>query len=129
MDRLGLSAETVGFAEKPGKKPDEVVEQFPSPGARVTEKTPVRLTLQKSPDERKRFETLAAPALFLFEYKLPPGLLNRRIRVEMTAFDMTMTMADDFFKPGQTLRFLVPKTQNAEIVVYEDDEPVAFRTF
>jgi serine/threonine-protein kinase len=65
----------------------------------------------------------------LLQHRVDNGFLKRRIRVELESGGKTAYIFDDFIKPGGDIWFLVPRSQDATVFIFEDDKLVLTRSY
>ena len=55
--------------------------------------------------------------------------MKKRVRVELESGGKTAYIFDDFIKPGKDIWFLVPRSQDATVFIFEDDKLVQTRLY
>lgn len=101
-------------------KPRNVIlEQEPLFGHRVTEGTLVNLVINRRPGSKEDLHGEKGDALF--RYRTESGFLNRRVRVQIKTFGFSQELFNDFVKPDKEIWLLIPKNDNINILVYEDE--------
>jgi len=96
-----------------------ILEQEPRFGQRVTEGTRVNLLINRRPGSKEDLHGEKGDALV--RYRTESGFLNRRVRVEIKTFGFSQELFNDFVKPDKEIWLLIPKNDNINIFVYEDE--------
>jgi len=116
MNLVQGEIQSVFYVSKPR---NVILEQEPLFGQRVTEGTRVNLLINRRPGSKEDLHGEKGDALF--RYKTESGFLNRRIRVEIRTFGFSQELFNDFIKPDKEIWLLIPKNDNIDIFVYEDE--------
>jgi hypothetical protein len=96
------------------------VDQEPAAGYRVLENSSVQLVVNRPPGNAG---TVGRPqALYgsLLVHQVKNGFLRKRIRVELHRTDQSTDLFKGYVKPGRQLWLLVPRDQDATVLIYED---------
>jgi serine/threonine-protein kinase len=129
VEKYRLAMAGINYEYKKSRPLHKIVRQSPPAGYYVNENQPVKLTVNRKnkPPEGLYAKDLSSGGLFRYEVK--PGYLNRRIRVEMDAFGLTIPLFDGYVKPGKKIWFIIPTGQDAIVRLYEFDELVEMKRF
>ena len=71
----------------------------------------------------------AIEGLHLFRYRTPNGFLKQHVVAQLNFFGISTTIFDAFVKPGDQVWLLIPKGQNATLILNVDDELVDTKLF
>lgn len=104
---------------------DSIIGQEPLPGYRVIEGTIVHLVRNRRTQEKSREHLNADATGRLFRYRSKDGFINKRIRLHLKAFGLSMDLFKGFVKPGEEIWRIIPQREDAAISLYEDGELVA----
>jgi len=96
-----------------------VLSYLPPSGSYVTENTQVTLVVNNqehnkimTPDKLKNY--------ILVTHSLGPGFLKRHVRVETDMFGPDIDLYNEFMKPGEDIKVLVPSGINTKINIFID---------
>ena len=65
----------------------------------------------------------------LLQHRVNNGFMKKRVRVELESGGKTAYIFDDFIKPCKDIWFLVPRSQDATVFIFEDDKLVQTRLY
>ncbi|MBW2193526.1 MAG: PASTA domain-containing protein [Deltaproteobacteria bacterium] len=99
---------------------DVVAGQEPLSGYPVTEGSPVNIVVNRKLNENERKDPKRENGFGLFRYRLDSGFLKRHIRVILTGFGVSMDLFNDYIKPGEEIWLIIPRKDNALLLLYED---------
>lgn len=120
MESLRLSLGNITSISIPDQPVGTVINQVPAPGYRVLSKDRVNLTINRDVTKiEKPYQYRTG--LLLLRHTVPPGFLNRRIRVRLNSFGLSTDLVDTFVKPGRDLWCFIPTETNTTAFMYEDD--------
>jgi len=108
---------TVSLEEHPV---DMVVRQEPLSGYRIMEGGRVNLVINR-PVNREEELLKRFSGTSIFRYRVNNGFLRKHIRVLVITYGMTVTLFDEFVKPGVEITLVIPFNPDATLFVYEDD--------
>ena len=103
---------------------DVVAGQEPLPGYPVTEGSPVNIVVNRKLNETDGKEPKRGNRFGLFRYRLDSGFLKRHIRVNLTGFGVSLNLFDDYIKPGEEIWLVIPRKDDALLLLYEDGKLV-----
>jgi serine/threonine-protein kinase len=92
------------------------------PGYRVFEGARIRLSVNRQVGETEEDVFEGFSGVGLFRYRLENGFLKRHIRVRLNSYRVSTDLFNDFLKPGEEIWHLVPKRNDATILLYVDGE-------
>ena len=101
-----------------------IVRQNPLPGYQVFEGSPVHLSVNRRTGGADQAILSGISGTGLFRYRLENGFLKRRIRVRLNIYSVSVDLFDDFLSPGEDIWFLIPRHQDATVLLYVDGELV-----
>ena len=120
LEEVGFSLgaiKTVSLEEQPV---DLVVRQEPLSGYRVTEGSRVNLVINR-PVNREEELLKRFSGTSIFRYRVNNGFLRKHIRALVITYGMTVTLFDEFVKPGVEIALIIPFNPDATLFIYEDD--------
>jgi serine/threonine-protein kinase len=97
-----------------------IVGQDPLPGYQVFEGSIVHLSVNRKTAGADPSMLSGMSGVGLFRYRLDSGFLKRRIRVRLNSYGVSNDLFDDFVSPGEDIWFLIPKHQDATVLLYVD---------
>jgi serine/threonine-protein kinase len=106
-----------------------VVSQEPAAGYRVIENTAVALAVNRPPGKTA---TLGQHQLLygsLLVHPVENGFLRKRVQVELYRGGQSTVLFEDYVKPGEQLWLLVPRDQDATVLVFEDGRLAESRVY
>ena len=104
---------------------DSIIGQEPLPGYRVVEGMSVNLVRNRHTQEENREYLNANATGRLFRYRSQSGFINKRIRLHLKAFGLSMDLFKGFVKPGEEIWRIIPQRENATVSLYEDGKLVS----
>ncbi len=128
LEQCGLSAGDIRSVSDDKYPRNTVISHEPEAGYRVFEGSHVNLTINRV-EEQSPYRFLTGNGVALFRYRLEKGFLNRHIRILLNCYGLSMSVVDDFKKPGDEVWVLVPSHRDATIFVYVDHELVMTEVF
>ena len=99
-----------------------IVRQEPQAGYQVFEGSSVHLSVNRTMGNTGGSMLSGISGVGLFRYRLDNGFLKRRIRVRLNSYGVSNDLFDDFVSPGEEIWFLIPKHQDATVLLYVDGE-------
>lgn len=102
---------------------DTIVDQLPMAGHRVAAGSSVNVTVNR-PETGAQIGS-DPEGVSLFGYVLESGFLNKRVRVDISRTQLSLTLFDDYLNPGQEVWLFIPKSGNPTVLVYVDGELAA----
>jgi serine/threonine-protein kinase len=99
-----------------------ILNQEPLPGYQVISGTAVNLVINRKSLKKGSSVLQAQKAGSFFRYRVQNGFLRRRIRVKFNSAGITNDLFDEFVKPGEEVWLLIPRENDATIMLYEDDK-------
>jgi beta-lactam-binding protein with PASTA domain len=113
-----------------GDKPKNVVAgQEPLAGHRVIEGSTVDIIINREPKKSDQRYAGGQGGVGLFRYRIETGFLKRHIKVLLNSFGVSSDLFDDFMKPGEEIWLLVPKNNDATVILYRDGAIVKSEVF
>ena len=106
-----------------------VLRQEPPAGYPVRESSPVNLVVNRHPGKTEGPHLHHALYGSLLQHQVNNGFMKKRVRVELESGGKTAYIFDDFIKPGKDIWFLVPRSQDATVFIFEDDKLVQTRLY
>ncbi len=103
-----------------------VIRQVPDAGFPVILGTAVDLVVNR---HKKTGNETGKPAIGLFRYRAPQGFLNRHVKVLVSRPGSTITMLDEYLRPGQSVWLLIDRSQPATVSLYVDGELTSMEFF
>ncbi|MDM8522087.1 PASTA domain-containing protein [Desulfococcaceae bacterium HSG8] len=97
--------------------------QEPRAGYPVAERRSVTLVVNRMPGSRRNLHGNKGDRLF--RHRVENGFSERHVRVQIKTTGFSQDIFDDFADPGEEIWLLVPKNDQVEILVYEDDKLVS----
>jgi len=122
LEQMQLTVGSIRIVRRAGAPLETIVDQMPMAGYRVAVGNRVDLTVNRSDTGRDAAETGNADQVELFRFSLEYGLLKKRVQVKMNRPQLSLSLFDDFVRPGQEIWILVPKNGNPTILVYVDGQ-------
>jgi beta-lactam-binding protein with PASTA domain len=119
-----LVIDTIKTVYKKNETPNIILNQEPLPGYHVSESHLINLEVNHKSDKGQIDSGSGDKKNNLFRYRLPPGFLKQRIRIELRAFDTTFTIYDELIKPERDIWVVVPAYSVSVIFLYKNDELV-----
>jgi beta-lactam-binding protein with PASTA domain len=111
-------------------KPKNVVAgQEPLSGHRVIEGSTVNIIINREPKKNDQRYSAGLGGVGLFRYRIETGFLKRHIKVRLNSFSVSSDLFDDFMKPGEEIWVLVPKNNDATVILYRDGAIVKSEVF
>ena len=129
IERTNLTISEIQSRFDKQKPRNIVLRQEPPAGYRVWENSPVNLTVNRHPGRTEGPHLHHTLYGSLLQYRVNNGFLKKRIRVELESGGKTEHIFDDFIKPGEDIWFLVPRSQDATVFIFEDDNLVQTRLY
>lgn len=99
---------------------DTIVGQKPLPGHRVVEGMTVHLVRNRQPQKKNPGHMNANATGRLFRYRSKDGFINRRIRIHLKGFGLSVDLFRGFVKPGEEIWRIIPQKENVTVSLYED---------
>ena len=106
-----------------------IIAQEPLSGYFVTEGGTVDLVINRKPGRKGHGNLAGSPDGNFFRYRVNDGLLKRHIRVVLNSFGVSDTIFDEFVKPGEEIRLIIPNNDNTTLFLYEDDKLIKTQVF
>ena len=129
LDEAILSIETSGLAlgeiksiYRKNKPKNTIVNQEPLSGYRMIEGGIVNVVVNREFVSKDKEYPHGDHETGLFRYRLAYGFLKRHIRVQLSSSGISITLFDDYMKPGEEVWMLVPGYTDATLLLYEDGE-------
>lgn len=101
---------------------DTIVAQTPPAGYRISVGSPVDLTVNRTSSPPPASGRGHMNGAELFRFALENGFLNRRVQVKLNQNQLSISLFDDFMRPGQEIWLLIPKSGNPTVLVYVDGQ-------
>jgi beta-lactam-binding protein with PASTA domain len=127
IDAAGLVPGEIRTRYEAGGKRNAVLNQDPAPGWRVPAGARVQIEVNRVSGEGRKIDGHAG--IGLFRYRLPPGFLKRRIRIQLNAYGQAIDLIDEHIQPGQEVWALIPRHNDATVLLYEDDVLIRSEVF
>lgn len=112
-----------------GKLRNAILNQEPLPGYQVISGTAVNLVINRKSLKKGSSVLQAQKTGSFFRHRVQNGFLRRRIRVKFNSAGITNDLFDEFVKPGEEVWLLIPRENDATIMLYEDDKLVKTETY
>jgi len=96
-----------------------VLSQTPETGSRVTGNTPITLIVNNS-EKNRQMPPDKLTSIILLTHALPPGFLNRHVRVETDMFGPILDLYNGYMKPGTDINIMVPAGIKAKLNFFID---------
>ena len=116
-----LVIDTIKTVYKKNEIPNTILNQEPLPGFHVNESHLINLEVNHKSDKGRLDSGSGDKKNNLFRYRLPPGFLKQRIRLELRAFDTTFTIYDELMKSEREIWVVVPAYSVSVIFLYKND--------
>jgi serine/threonine-protein kinase len=129
IERSDLVLENIRSIFYKEKPLHTIVEQDPSAGYRVFEKSAVSLVINRKSNGKGQPYLSGAYGISLFRYRLNHGFLKRRIRIRLNSFGVSNDIVDELMRPGEEVWLLIPKNVDATVLVYENDKLIKTDVF
>lgn len=126
IDSHQLRLEKIKSVHYPEKQESIVTGQAPPAGYRVSKDEHIRLMVNRIP---KKYKNKEAESPVLFPYRLPPGFLKQKVRLEMNCFGTRLTLYDELMEPDTPLWIVVPENAEGAVFLYVNNELVKSETF
>ncbi len=125
IEKYNLSVGAMKSVQNFGVANKAVMDHTPKAGFPVLVGSHVELMVNRtksSPDS-------SADQASLFRYRAKPGFLRQAVRVHLNRPAATITMFDDFIKPGEEIWIVVPQDEPCTLLLYVDDELMKTETY
>ncbi len=119
-----LMIDTIKTVYEKNETPNIILNQEPPPGYHVNENHLINLEVNHKTDKSHMDSGAGDAKNNLFRYRLPPGFLKQHIRLELRAFDTTLTIYDELMKSETDIWVVVPAYSVSVIFLYKNDELV-----
>jgi len=129
LEKAHLNIGEIKSSFDKSKLRDVILNQEPLPGYRVITGTTVNLVINRKSLKKGSSVLQAQKFGSLFRYRLQNGFLNRHIRVKLNSAGITTDLFDEFVKPGEEIWLLIPRDNDATVLLYEDDNLVKTETY
>lgn len=116
-----LVIDTIKTVYKKNETSNIILSQEPLPGYHVSENHLINLEVNHKSDKGRMDSGSGDKKNNLFRYRLPPGFLKQRIRIELRAFDTTFTIYDELMKSEREIWVVVPAYSVSVIFLYKND--------
>lgn len=124
IEKRNLVPGNIQTEHRPDQPNRRVLSQTPPSGYAVALHSPVDIVINRKGPRKAGSD----PGSF-FRYRVDNGFLKRHIRVELKHDAFTSELFDDYVKPGEEIWLLVPRGDNATLLVYEDERLVETRVY
>ncbi len=126
LDAARLVLGTIKTIFNPELADGSVVRQFPKAGYPVALDAAVDLVVNR---HKKSGNQTNKPSIGLFRYRAPEGFLNQHVKVLLSRPGNTVTLLDDYLRPGQSVWLLIDRSQPATVSLYVDGELASMEFF
>jgi beta-lactam-binding protein with PASTA domain len=99
-----------------------IIAQEPLSGYFVSDGGIVDLVINRKPGRQGHDNLAGSPGGSFFRYRVNDGFLKRHIRVVLNSFGVSNTIFDEFIKPGEEIRLIIPDNDNTTLFLYKDDK-------
>lgn len=100
-----------------------ILSHTPAPGHAASRQTPVTLVANyKEKDRQMDLKSLSG--IVYIRHSLPPGFLNRHVRVETDILGPILNLFNDYMKPGKQVRLILPARSKAVVNIFVDQKLV-----
>jgi serine/threonine-protein kinase len=106
-----------------------ILNQEPLPGYQVISGTAINLVINRKSLKKGSSVLQAQKTGGFFRHRVQNGFLRRHIRVKFNSAGITNDLFDEFVKPGEEVWLLIPRENDATIMLYEDDKLVKTETY
>jgi len=103
---------------------DTILDQRPFSGHRVEEGMTVQLVRNQSSDRAVAYRGKPENPYRLLRYRSESGFINKRIRIHLIAFGLSIDIFDSFIGPGEEVWWIVPGKPYAKVVLHVDGNRV-----
>lgn len=124
IEKRNLIPGAIQTEHHPDKADRRVLSQSPPSGTAVVLRSSVDIVINRQGDRRADLDRGS-----FFRYQVDNGFLKRHIRVELKRDEFTSALYDDYVKPGEEIWLLIPRDDDATVLVYEDDRLVETRVY
>ncbi len=127
LEQLQLTVGNIRVVHTIAAPLETIVDQTPLAGYRVTLGSRVDLTVNRSATGPPAGDPAGTDQGELFRFSLENGFLKKRVQVQLSRAQLSLSLFDDFLAPGQEIWLLVPKSGNPTVLVYVDGQLVETR--
>ena len=121
FEKLPLKIGKIKESPSEGKE-GMVLSQFPPPGSKVDAKSSIELTVSTFYEEKNSISLESK--LFLDFIRIPPGFVEKEVKVVVKDFKGVRTMSYGKRKPGEIVRIITEIRGEGEIKIYVGDKLV-----
>jgi serine/threonine-protein kinase len=129
LEKAYLNIGEIKSSFEKGKLRNVILNQEPLPGYPVISETAVNLVINRKSLKKGTSALQAQKAGSFFRHRVPNGFLRRRIRVKFNSAGITNDLFDEFVKPGEEVWLLIPRENDATVMLYEDDKLLKTETY
>ncbi|MBW1994177.1 MAG: PASTA domain-containing protein [Deltaproteobacteria bacterium] len=129
LEESGFKMGEITSVFRKGKPRNIIIDHDPMPGHRVLQGMRIRLSVNRRSSLAQRASVGSVGGVGLFRYRLDEGFLKRRVRVLLNGYGGSTDLFDGFLDPGEEIWHLVPKHNNAMVLLYVDGELVKTEIF
>ena len=124
IERTNLILGTIESRVQKQKRRNSVLGQEPPAGYRISEKSIVKLVINRSTGKSTKGGFHRPLYGSLLQHDIDHGFLKKRVRVELEQANKFTEIFDDFVKPGKQIWIVIPRDRDAAVYIFEEDELV-----